>query len=52
MKTLLLTLLGTLLLTATTTAHTVWLEPLPIGELAMRFGEWGGDVARPSRFTH
>lgn len=39
-----LTLVASLLLTVTTFAHTVWLEPLPGGELSMRFGEWGGDV--------
>lgn len=27
-------------------AHSVWLEPLPSGELSVRFGEWGEEVEK------
>lgn len=31
------------LTTISLSAHSVWLEPLPDGQLALRFGEWGED---------
>lgn len=34
---------ASLLLTADLSAHSVWIEPLPDGKLALRFGEWGED---------
>ena len=46
MKTTLLTLASLVLSLASATAHSVWIEPLPTGELVLRFAEWGEDFEK------
>lgn len=46
MKTTLLSLATLVLTLGSAAAHSVWIEPLPSGELVLRFAEWGEDFEK------